>query len=101
MARLDGSIQTLKIDEDLIATCLYTASCPDPDLLIRTSGEMRIRNFLLWQVAYAELYGTETLCPDLTRTDLLQAVLGYQKRARRDVALSESAGHGVVQPHSG
>src|SRR6185436_9374829 len=64
MARLDGSIDTLKIDEELIATCLYTASCPDPDLLIRTSGEMRISNFLLWQIAYAELYVTETLWPD-------------------------------------
>ena len=52
MARLDGSIASLKLDEDLIATNLYTASCPDPDLLIRTSGEMRISNFLLWQIAY-------------------------------------------------
>ena len=55
MARLDGSIATLKVDEDLIAGNLYTASSPDPDLLIRTSGEMRISNFLLWQIAYAEL----------------------------------------------
>src|SRR3954469_12984204 len=67
MARLEGSIDTLKIDEDLIATSLYTASSPDPDLLIRTSGEMRISNFLLWQIAYAELYVTETLWPDFTR----------------------------------
>jgi undecaprenyl diphosphate synthase len=88
MARLDGSIQTLKIDEDLIATCLYTASCPDPDLLIRTSGEMRISNFLLWQIAYSELYVTDTLWPDFTRTDLLQAVLEYQKRDRRYGGLS-------------
>ncbi|MGA2271817.1 MAG: polyprenyl diphosphate synthase, partial [Bryobacteraceae bacterium] len=68
MARLDGSIASLKLDEDLIATSLYTASCPDPDLLIRTSGEMRISNFLLWQIAYSELYVTETLWPDFTRT---------------------------------
>src|ERR1039458_4410208 len=88
MARLDGSIQTLKIDEELIASCLYTASCPDPDLLIRTSGEMRISNFLLWQIAYAELYVTGTLWPDFTRTDLLQAVLEYQKRDRRYGGLS-------------
>jgi undecaprenyl diphosphate synthase len=88
MARLDGSIQTLKMDEDLIATCLYTASCPDPDLLIRTSGEMRISNFLLWQIAYSELYVTDTLWPDFTRTDLLQAVLEYQKRDRRYGGLS-------------
>jgi undecaprenyl diphosphate synthase len=56
---------------------------PDPDLLIRTSGEMRVSNFLLWQIAYAELYVTETLWPDFTRTDLLRAILDYQKRDRR------------------
>jgi undecaprenyl diphosphate synthase len=91
MARLDGSINTLKIDEDQIATSLYTATCPDPDLLIRTSGEMRISNFLLWQIAYSELYVTETLWPDFTRTDLLQAVLEYQKRDRRYGGLSAAA----------
>jgi undecaprenyl diphosphate synthase len=88
MARLDGSIATLKLDEDLISTSLYTASSPDPDLLIRTSGEMRVSNFLLWQIAYAELYVTETLWPDFTRTDLLRAVLEYQKRDRRYGGLS-------------
>jgi undecaprenyl diphosphate synthase len=88
MARLDGSLSRLKIDEDLIATSLYTATCPDPDLLIRTSGEMRISNFLLWQIAYAELYVTETLWPDFTRGDLLRAVLEYQKRDRRYGGLS-------------
>jgi undecaprenyl diphosphate synthase len=98
MARLDGSIQTLKIDEDLIATSLYTASCPDPDLLIRTSGEMRISNFLLWQIAYAELYVTETLWPDFTRTDLLQAVLEYQKRDRRYGGLSGTLVEGIAKP---
>jgi undecaprenyl diphosphate synthase len=88
MARLDGSIASLKLDEELIAANLYTASCPDPDLLIRTSGEMRISNFLLWQIAYAELVVTETLWPDFTQTDLLQAVLDYQKRDRRYGGLS-------------
>ena len=88
MARLDGSIGRLRIDEDLIATSLYTASSPDPDLLIRTSGEMRISNFLLWQIAYAELYVTETLWPDFTRSDLLMAVLDYQNRDRRYGGLS-------------
>jgi undecaprenyl diphosphate synthase len=88
MARLDGSIATLKIDEDLISTSLYTAACPDPDLLIRTSGEMRISNFLLWQIAYAELYVTETLWPDFTRSDLLRAIVDYQKRDRRYGGLS-------------
>ena len=91
MARLDGSLATLKLDEEMISTNLYTAACPDPDLLIRTSGEMRISNFLLWQIAYSELYVTETLWPDFTRTDLLRAVLEYQKRDRRYGGLS--AGH--------
>jgi undecaprenyl diphosphate synthase len=73
----------LVIDEQMIASHLYTAHVADPDLLIRTSGEMRLSNFLLWQIAYAELYVTETLWPDFTRTDLLRAVLDYQKRDRR------------------
>lgn len=88
MARLDGSLPTLKLDEELISSNLYTANCPDPDLLIRTSGEMRISNFLLWQIAYAELYVTETLWPDFSRHDLLQAILDYQKRDRRYGGLS-------------
>jgi undecaprenyl diphosphate synthase len=96
MARLEGTLDSLRIDEDLIATSLYTAACPDPDLLIRTSGEMRISNFLLWQIAYAELYVTETLWPDFTRTDLLQAVLEYQKRDRRFGGLSAAPLNGVA-----
>jgi undecaprenyl diphosphate synthase len=88
MARLDGSVDRLKFDEELIATGLYTAACPDPDLLIRTSGEMRISNFLLWQIAYAELYVTEKLWPDFSRAELLKAVLDYQKRDRRYGGLS-------------
>ena len=83
MARLDGRIDSLKIDEELIATSLYTASCPDPDLLIRTSGEMRISNFLLWQIAYAEIFVTETLWPDFNRARLLEALVEFQKRERR------------------
>lgn len=88
MARIEGTLGSLKVDEETIAAGLYTASSPDPDLLIRTSGEMRISNFLLWQIAYAELYVTDTLWPDFTRTDLLQAVLEYQKRDRRYGGLS-------------
>ena len=88
IARLDGSIGSLKLDEELISSNLYTAVFPDPDLLIRTSGEMRISNFLLWQIAYAELYVTETLWPDFTRRDLLLAILEYQKRDRRYGGLS-------------
>ena len=70
-------------DEEILSRYLYTSHVPDPDLLIRTSGEMRISNFLLWQIAYAELYVTETLWPDFTRADLLRAILDYQKRDRR------------------
>jgi undecaprenyl diphosphate synthase len=87
-ARLDGSIGSLKLDEKSIAANLYAGSCPDPDLLIRTSGEMRISNFLLWQIAYAELYVTGTLWPDFGRSDLLRAILEYQKRDRRYGGLS-------------
>ncbi|HLI84359.1 MAG TPA: isoprenyl transferase [Bryobacteraceae bacterium] len=88
MARLNGSIDSLKLDEESLAANLYTAACPDPDLLIRTSGEMRISNFLLWQIAYAELYVTGTLWPDFGRRDLLRAILDYQKRDRRYGGLS-------------
>jgi undecaprenyl diphosphate synthase len=71
------------VTEETIARHLYTAGLPDPDLLIRTSGEMRISNFLLWQIAYSELYVTSTLWPDFTRAELLRAVLEYQRRERR------------------
>jgi undecaprenyl diphosphate synthase len=81
-------LEKLVIDEELVASRLYTAGLPDPDLLIRTSGEMRISNFLLWQIAYAELYVTDTLWPDFRRDDLLRAVLEYQKRDRRFGGLS-------------
>jgi len=72
-----------RVDEAAISARLYTAGIPDPDLLVRTSGEMRVSNFLLWQIAYAELYVTETLWPDFTRTELLEAILDYQRRERR------------------
>jgi undecaprenyl diphosphate synthase len=87
-ARMEGRLNRLKIDEPTIASRLYTAGLPDPDLLIRTSGEMRISNFLLWQIAYAELYITDTLWPDFRRADLLHAILDYQKRDRRFGGLS-------------
>jgi undecaprenyl diphosphate synthase len=73
----------LRVDESAVSRCLYTQGMPDPDLLIRTSGEMRLSNFLLWQAAYAEIWITETLWPDFTRRDLFQAVLDFQKRERR------------------
>jgi undecaprenyl diphosphate synthase len=71
------------LDERRFGELLYTAGQPDPDLLIRTSGEMRVSNFLLWQIAYAEIWVTETLWPDFRRRHLLEAVLAYQKRDRR------------------
>jgi undecaprenyl diphosphate synthase len=71
------------VDERTIAAHLYTAGQPDPDLLIRTSGEMRVSNFLLWQIAYSEFWITDVLWPDFRRRHLLQAVADYQKRERR------------------
>jgi undecaprenyl diphosphate synthase len=71
------------IDETEFARHLYTAGQPDPDLLIRTSGELRISNFLLWQIAYAEIWVTDTLWPDFRRRELLRAIVDYQKRNRR------------------
>jgi len=71
------------VTEEEFAEKMYTAGLPDPDLLIRTSGEMRVSNFLLWQIAYAEIYVTETLWPDFNRARLLEAFVDYQKRERR------------------
>jgi undecaprenyl diphosphate synthase len=71
------------LDERRFGELLYTGGQPDPDLLIRTSGEMRVSNFLLWQIAYAEIWVTDTLWPDFRRRHLLEAVLAYQKRDRR------------------
>jgi undecaprenyl diphosphate synthase len=82
-ARLRGELDSLMVDEESLASRLYTVGQPEPDLLIRTSGEMRISNFLLWQIAYAELYVTETLWPDFSRTELLRAIAEYQRRDRR------------------
>jgi undecaprenyl diphosphate synthase len=78
-----GRLDPADIDEEAVARRLYTASWPDPDLLIRTSGEMRISNFLLWQLAYAELYVTPVLWPDFTRRHLFEAILEFQRRDRR------------------
>jgi undecaprenyl diphosphate synthase len=72
-----------RLDERRFSDFLYTAGQPDPDLLIRTSGEMRVSNFLLWQIAYSEIWVTETLWPDFRRRHLLEAVVAYQKRDRR------------------
>lgn len=89
-ARQAGTLDSLQLDEQTLSSRLYTAGLPDPDLLIRTSGEMRVSNFLLWQIAYAELYVTDTLWPDFRRTELLQAILEYQRRDRRFGGLGSS-----------
>ena len=78
-----GRLDPAEIDEAAVARRLLTAAWPDPDLLIRTSGEMRISNFLLWQLAYAELYVTPVLWPDFTRRHLFEAILEFQRRDRR------------------
>lgn len=72
-----------QITEELFSRYLYTAGQPDPDLLIRTAGERRLSNFLLWQSAYAEIYVTEVLWPDFTKADLLEAIVDYQRRVRK------------------
>ena len=78
-----GRIASDQIDEQAFARKLFTYDCPDPDLLIRTSGEQRISNFLLWQVAYTELFISPVLWPDFSRRDLYEAILDYQNRDRR------------------
>jgi undecaprenyl diphosphate synthase len=84
-----GRLNPERIDEGAISDRLYTARMPDPDLLIRTGGEMRISNFLLWQIAYSEIFVTETLWPDFGRADLLGAIADYQKRDRRYGGLNQ------------
>ena len=82
-------IDPTTIDKETVARALYTREIPDPDLIIRTSGEMRLSNFLLWQAAYAELYFTKTLWPDFTPAELLRAITAYQERERRFGAVEE------------
>lgn len=78
-----GLLEASAITEETVERCLYTAGEPDPDLLIRTSGEMRISNFLLWQMAYTEIYVTKKFWPDFIKEDLNEAIADYQKRTRR------------------
>ncbi len=88
-ARRNG--EAFDIDEQTVTSHLYTREMPDPDLLIRTSGELRVSNFLLWQIAYSEIWVTDTLWPDFSQLDLFNAVLEYQKRERRYGGLTENA----------
>ncbi|MBP1722391.1 MAG: isoprenyl transferase [Deltaproteobacteria bacterium] len=85
----DRSLTPQEITEELFSKFLWTANLPDPDLLIRTSGEMRISNFLLWQLAYAEIFFTPTLWPDFSKEEFIQALLSYQNRERRFGLTSE------------
>ena len=80
---IEAGLSPDDLDEDRFGRLLYTAGQPDPDLLIRTSGEMRVSNFLLWQIAYSEIWVTETLWPDFRSRHLLEGILAYQKRDRR------------------
>ncbi len=80
---LKGTIKPEDISEETVSSYLYTKQLPDPDLLIRTSGEMRISNFLLWQISYAELYVTEKLWPEFTEEEFAKAIRDFQKRERR------------------
>jgi undecaprenyl diphosphate synthase len=83
LSERNGHGASIKVTEEQLSRHLYTEGLPDPDLLIRTSGEMRVSNFLLWQIAYAEIFVTETLWPDFNRARLLEALLEFQKRERR------------------
>src|SRR5580693_8343758 len=93
-ARAEGNLDSLEVNEEAIARHLYTAGLRDPDLLIRTSGELRVSNFLLWQIAYAEILVTETLWPDFNRAQLLGAFVEFQKRERRYGGLGAARGRG-------
>lgn len=80
---IDGKLKVEDIDERLLEEHLYTAGLPDPDLLIRTSGELRVSNFMLYQIAYTEIYSTRVLWPDFNEDDLYEAIIDFQKRERR------------------
>jgi undecaprenyl diphosphate synthase len=86
-----SGVRPADVDEQAFARHLYTAGQPDPDLLIRTSGEMRVSNFLLWQIAYAEIWVTDTLWPDFRKQHLLEAIVAYQKRDRRYGGIKQPA----------
>jgi undecaprenyl diphosphate synthase len=92
-ASRNGGIEHLRIDEKTVARHLYTRGLPELDLLIRTSGEMRLSNFLLWQAAYTEIYVTDTLWPDFRGTQLLEAIEAFQRRERRFGGLGIESGH--------
>ena len=92
-ASRNGGLGHFQVDEQSISEHLYTRNLPDPDLVIRTSGEMRLSNFLLWQLAYAEIYVTQTLWPDFRGVQLLESIEEYQSRERRYGGLGKDPGH--------
>ena len=92
-AARNGGLSHFQVDEQSISEHLYTRNLPDPDLVIRTSGEMRLSNFLLWQLAYAEIYVTQTLWPDFRGVQLLESIEEYQSRERRYGGLGKDPGH--------
>jgi undecaprenyl diphosphate synthase len=99
-AARNGGLDHLDIDEDAVSQNLYTRHLPDPDLVVRTSGEMRLSNFLLWQLAYAEIYVTPTLWPEFRGVHLLEGIVEYQKRERRYGGLAGNAANGhSSHPH--
>jgi undecaprenyl diphosphate synthase len=85
----DGSLNPDDIDEQTLSSSLYTQGLPDPELLVRTSGELRLSNYLLWQIAYSELYFTPTLWPDFGKEAYADALIAYQQRERRFGKTSE------------
>ena len=98
-ARIEaGKLSARDVTEDLVRDSLYTAAMPDPDLLIRTSGECRVSNFLLWQIAYTEIYMTPTLWPDFRKEEYLKALEEYQRRERRFGATGEQVANGESGP---
>jgi len=88
---LDGKLDVDRIDKNLFSEYLQTKNIPDPDILVRTSGEYRISNFLLWQIAYTELYFTKKLWPDIRKQDLYEAIIDYQRRERRFGRINEQS----------
>jgi undecaprenyl diphosphate synthase len=96
LAERSGQGNSAPITEEDLSRRLYTNGLPDPDLLIRTSGEVRVSNFLLWQIAYAEIFVTETLWPDFNRARLLESFLEFQKRERRYGGIREGGSDAEV-----
>lgn len=99
-ASQNGGLEHLRIDEATVSQHLYTRHLPDPDLVVRTSGEMRLSNFLLWQLAYAEIYVTPTLWPDFRGVHLLEGIAEYQKRERRYGGLNHGDKHAPKSMHA-